>query len=223
MITGFNFDINPSVWDHVVICERTRFYIGIKMPDGVYHSFHGVNANGDVGTLLYVHGNQNGQYSGAKRCCTIADLTERFVQNKISIDDALSIVRTNRVTYAPEATMHAMLSDRSGRVLIIEPGIGYRLEKQRYSLITNYSLLRPETTEPFVVPGDDRYERAKKRLGRFGDGFSVADALAALKLVRQEGAWATRVSFVYSANEQKVYYVLNNDFRHVLEHTFEGR
>ena len=39
-IVGFNFDIDLSVWDHTVITEENRFYIGIKMPDGLYHSFH---------------------------------------------------------------------------------------------------------------------------------------------------------------------------------------
>ena len=42
-IVGFNFDIDLSVWDHTVITEENRFYIGIKMPDGMYHSFHGIN------------------------------------------------------------------------------------------------------------------------------------------------------------------------------------
>ena len=53
-VVGFNFDIDLSVWTHKVITEKDRFFIGIKMPDGKYHSFHGVNRNGNVGTLLYV-------------------------------------------------------------------------------------------------------------------------------------------------------------------------
>lgn len=59
-IVGFNFDIDLSVWTHKVIEEKSRFYIGIKMPDGNYHSYHGVNKNGNVGTLLYVNGNEKG-------------------------------------------------------------------------------------------------------------------------------------------------------------------
>ena len=85
-VIGFNFDIDLSVWTHTVIAEKDRFFIGIKMPDNRYHSFHGINRNGNVGTLLYVNGNKN------------------------------------------------------GRVLIIEPGIGYRFEHTKYSLITNYSV-----------------------------------------------------------------------------------
>ena len=56
-IVGFNFEIDLSVWTHTVITEKDRFFIGIKMLDNKYHSFHGVNKNGNVGTLLYVNGN----------------------------------------------------------------------------------------------------------------------------------------------------------------------
>ncbi|MCH1981195.1 conjugal transfer protein [Ruminococcus sp. OA3] len=220
MITGFNFDIDLAVWDHKVITEKERFYIGIRMPDHRYHSFHGVNANGNAGTLLYVHGNEKGQYCGGDQCCSIADLTEAFVRAEISLDDALYIARNRSIVYARDATMQSMLSDRSGRVLIIEPGIGYRLEKERYSLITNYSLLKPEETRPYIVAGDDRYERAKELLEPAGSNFSVADAMSVLNAVRQEGAWATRVSFVYSVREQKVYYVLHHNFDQIVEYRF---
>lgn len=33
MITGFNFDIDLAVWNHQVIEEKDRFYIGILRPD----------------------------------------------------------------------------------------------------------------------------------------------------------------------------------------------
>ena len=45
MITGFNFDIDLTVWDHKIEKEKGRFYIGILQPDGVRHSYHGVNRN----------------------------------------------------------------------------------------------------------------------------------------------------------------------------------
>ena len=50
-IVGFNFDIDLSEWEHTVIAEKDRFFIGIKMSDNKYHSFHGINRNGNVGTL----------------------------------------------------------------------------------------------------------------------------------------------------------------------------
>ena len=151
---------------------------------------------------------------------TVADLTEQFFQAKISFDGALQIVRKKTIVYAPDATMQAMLSDRQGRALIIEPGVGWREDHERYSLIANYSVLAPESTRPFIVPGDDRYERAAMLLSAYGNHFTVADGFSVLQSVRQEGMWATRVSFVYSAREHAVYYVRNNDFSQIEKHEF---
>ena len=220
MITGFNFDIDPAVWDHKIVKEKDRFYIGILRPDGVRHSYHGVNRNGNVGTLLYVHGNPAGTYQDSIDCMTIADLTEQFIQAKISFDDARQIVQERKIVYAPDATMQAMLSDRQGRTLVIEPGIGWREDGGRCSLMTNYSILAPESTRPFLVPGDDRYERAARLLSRYSAHFTVSDALAVLRAVRQEGIWATRVSFVYSAREHAVYYVQDNEFSQIEKYEF---
>ena len=219
-ITGFNFDIDLAVWNHKIIKEKDRFYIGILRPDGVRHSYHGVNRNGNVGTLLYVHGNPEGAYQNSKGCMTIADLTEQFILAKISFDDALHMVQKRKSVYAPDATMQAMLSDQQGRPLIVEPGIGWREEHGRCSLITNYSVLAPESTMPFLVPGDDRYERACELLNTYGKHFTVSDAFSVLQAVRQEGLWATRVSFIYSAKEHAVYYVENNHFSQIEKYEF---
>lgn len=220
VITGFNFEIDLAVWDHKIITEKDRFYIGILRPDGVRHSYHGVSRSGNVGTLLYVHGNPEGAYQAAKNCMTIADLTEQFVQAKISFDDALQIVQERKIVYAPDATMQAMLSDQQGRTLIVEPGIGWREDHGRYSLMTNYSVLAPERTRPFLMPGDDRYESAAQLLDTYGKQFTVPDAFSVLQAVRQDGIWATRVSFVYSAKEHTVYYVENNHFSRIERYEF---
>ena len=216
MITGFNFDIDLNVWNHKVITEKDRFYIGIMRPDGLYHSYHGVNRNGNAGTLLYVHGSPAGEYSDSPDCVTVAGLTEQYIKVQITFDEALRIVKKKKIVYAPDSTMQAMLSDRKGRVLIIEPGIGWRVEQSRFSLMTNYSLLNSESTRSFIVPGDDRYERANLMLAAFKENFSAADAFSVLRAVRQEGPWATRVTFVYSKNEQTVYYAENNDFDKIM-------
>ncbi len=220
VITGFNFDIDPAVWNHRIIEEKDCFYIGILRPDGVRHSYHGVHRNGNAGTLLYVHGSPAGVWECGSGCLTIAELTEEFIRARISYDEALRLVKTKKIVYAPDATMQAMLSDRQGRTLIVEPGIGWREDEGNYSLITNYSLLDPASTRPYLVPGDDRYERADRMLEGYGDNFSVSDGLTILREVRQEGPWATRLSFVCSMNEQAVYYVENNDFDHVKVYRF---
>ena len=98
-IVGFNFDIDLSEWKHTVIAEKDRFFIGIKMSDNKYHSFHGINRNGNVGTLLYVHGNDNAQFCSNESCYTIADLTENFIKGNLSFDDSLEIVKKKKITY----------------------------------------------------------------------------------------------------------------------------
>ncbi len=219
-IVGFNFDIDLNVWDHKIIKEKDRFFIGIKMPDQQYHSFHGVNRNGNAATLLYVHGNKDAEFRDDNNCYTISDLMENYIKAQLTFDEAVNIVKTKRIVYAPDATMQGMLSDKNGRVLIVEPGIGYKEEQKRYSLITNYSLLQPASTHEFITPGDDRYERAKIMLEQASMDFSVEDAFTVLKCVKQDGKWATRVTFVYSVKGNKVYYVLNNMFDNVMEYQF---
>ena len=110
IITGFNFDIDLSVWTHTVIKDKDKFYIGIKMPDDKYHSFHGINKNGNVGTLLYVNGNENGKYVENQTAFIISDLTEKFIKGEISLNKALNIVQKYKITYAPDTTMQAMLA-----------------------------------------------------------------------------------------------------------------
>lgn len=114
IITGFNFDIDPAVWDHQIITAPDRFYLGILRPDGLRHGYHGVHQNGNTGTLLYVHGNPSGQYQAGSDALTISDLTEQFIQAQISWEEALSIVQTKKIVYAPDATMHTEVINWNG-------------------------------------------------------------------------------------------------------------
>ena len=147
-------------------------------------------------------------------------LIEQFVEVQISFGNALQIIQEWKIVYASDAPMQAMLSDQQGRTLIVEPGIGWREEDGCYSLITNYSVLAPESTMPCLVPGDDRYERAAQLLNTCGKQFTVTDGFSVLQAVQREGIWATRVSFVYSAKEHIVYYVENNHFSRIERYEF---
>ena len=217
-LTAFNFDIDPADWDHQLLLDDDCFAIGILRPDGQRHTYHGVHKNGNVGTLLYVHGAPNGAYDG--HSLTIAELTERFVRAELSFDEVLATVQSQPIVYAPDATMQAILSDARGRVLFIEPGVGWRAESARYSLMANGSALDPASTAPYALPGDVRETIARQRLTNANDDFSVADAFTLLHDVRQEGQWATRLSFVYAFNAQTVYYCENNRFDAIRTHHF---
>ena len=61
----------------------------------------------------------------------------------------------------------------------------------------------------------------KKFIGNiYGNHFTVNNAFSILQAVCQEGIWATRVSFVYSAEENAVYYVQNNNFSQIGKYEF---
>ena len=122
---------------------KRPFFYRDKNVDNKYHSFHGINRNGNVGTLLYVHGNDNAQFCGNESCYTIADLTENFIKGNLSFDDSLEIVKKRKLLMLLTLLCRLCFPDRTGRVLIIEPGIGYRLEKKKIFL--NNKLLHSKT------------------------------------------------------------------------------
>ena len=81
---------------------------------------------------------------------------------------------------------------------MIEPGIGYRLEKERYSLVTNYSLLMRPETRLYIVTGDDRYERAAELLNRSAAVFCCRCNVSTRIGEAEEGVWGYPCYFVYS-------------------------
>jgi len=52
------------------------------------------------------------------------------------------------------------------------------------------------------------------------DDFSVANTLDLLKQVKQEGQWGTKISFVYSRNENAVYYCLAGKLGYEFDHEY---
>lgn len=71
----------------------------------------------------------------------------------------------------------------------------------------------------FVYRGDNIIT-GFKMLNIYGNHFTVNNAFSILQAVCQEGIWATRVSFVYSAEENAVYYVQNNNFSQIGKYEF---
>ena len=64
--------------------------------------------------------------------------------------------------------------------------LGIDMNKKIFSLITNYSILKPDITKPYIVSGDTRYEVAKELLAGYDKDFSVNDAFKVLKSVSQK-------------------------------------
>lgn len=220
IITGFNFDIDPAVWDHQIVTAPTASTLVFCGPTGCATAITGSIKMETQGPCSMSTATRRARYQAGSDALTISDLTEQFIQAQISWEEALSIVQTKKIVYAPDATMQAVLSDRYGRTLLIEPGIGSRVDTGTYSLMANASLLSPESTRPWLLPGDNRYEKAAQLLAKQGRRFSVSDAFAILRAVRQEGLWATRVSFVFSAKQRTVFYAENSHFDSIQTYQF---
>ena len=79
------------------------------------------------------------------------------------------------------------------------------------------------TPEKYGYYGVDRYETAVNMLREAGDDFSAEEAMAVLDAVKQVQWAPTQVSFVYSQNQNQVYYTLGHDFDHIRIHRFFGK
>lgn len=218
LIYGFNLDIDPDVWDFDLYMTKKYFTVGITAGRTTYFT-HGVSSNGNFGNVPYMNGEVFGVPKGAKRE-RIDLMTDRYIRGKYTFEDLERITETKTVTCVPAATMHTLAGDGDGNMMIIEPGYGYRKITENFAVITNFPVLAEldDYSSPFY--GKDRYDRAFSVLADSGDGFCAGDAMELLRGVSQTGQWGTRVSFVYSANENAVRYCLDGDFSNMQIHRF---
>ena len=121
----------------------------------------------------------------------------------------------------PEETERCVLAAIKNGYRSIDTAQAYGNEEGVGQAIVKCSLPREElfiTTKIWI--SNAGYEKAKDLLQGYGENFSISNAFDVLRSVRQEGLWATRVSFIYSVAKNKVYYVLNNDFKNIAEYQF---
>ncbi|MBO4733782.1 MAG: hypothetical protein J5662_04810 [Clostridia bacterium] len=124
------------------------------------------------------------------------------------------IAETEPVYSIPGVTFMAALSDRSGNVLHIVPGQGYRYyAKPGYKILTNFSPFKGNFQKhPWM--GWDRYKKAEEMLKNADDGFDVNDCFSVLRAGSQE-VCPTVVSMVYDASENTVYWCENRQWNEI--------
>lgn len=218
ILYGFNLDIDPETWNFALYKNAKVFTVGIKVGSTLYYT-HGVNRDGHFGNVPYMNGEPFTPPRGIPRE-RIDLMTDRYLRGKYSFADVETVIRTRTPTSIPAASMHSLIGDRDGNLLIVEPGYGHRAVTENYAVLTNFPVLTelPDYSNPFY--GKDRYDRAVQVLSESGDDFSVDDALQLLAELCQTGPWGTRISFVYSVNENKVTYFLNGDATKIQTHCF---
>lgn len=87
-------------------------------------------------------------------------------------------------------------------------------------VLTNFPVMTElsDYSNPFY--GKDRYDHALRVLSAAPADFSAEDALKLLRETAQSGQWGTRVSFVWSRNQNAVFYFLGGDCAHIEKHVF---
>lgn len=220
LIYGFNLDIDPEVWNFSVRKTKAYFAIGITVGKTTC-LVHGVNKNACFGNTPYMNGESFPVPQGLRRE-RIDLMSDRYIRGKYSFADIENILQTKAVCNIPAATMHSLIGNGHGDLLIVEPGYGYKKVDGQYAVLTNFPTLTelPDYSNPFY--GKDRYDRALFALSEAGDDFTVEDALQILHETKQEGQWGTRVSFVYSQNRNTVYYFLNGNISRIETHSFDN-
>ena len=247
VVVGFNMDINIGAFEYKVFAEKDKFYVGIytghmnqMIPEGVqipepylhvenqYRKVWGVNHKGCFGNQLNVMDFPKARFRLGEDTYMLDQLIDEYISGARTLDDVIQVAGDKDIVNIPTGTVdipnlafHSLLADRSGRIMILEPGNGYSIIQEKYAALSNFALLELPgdfVPEKFGYYGKDRYDKAMAMLRESADDFSAQDGLEILNAVKQVDNWATRVSFVYSNNENAVYYALDGDFDHVVRH-----
>ena len=250
VICGFNMDINIGAFDYDVYAEPDKFYIGIKnnigtedipdipdIPEGMFRldgnvrKVHGVNNKGCFGNMPNNLNFGKAPFRFDPSVNYLDQLIDDYISGLLSFQELKEIADSKEIlniptgpVQMPDLSFHSLIADKEGHIMILEPGNGYSIIREKYATLSNFAALElPADFEPsrFGYYGKDRYDKAMDILRNSTDDFSVQDGLHLLREVKQEGNWATRVSFVYSANENAVYYALERNFDQVKRHQFE--
>ena len=252
VIYGFNMDINAEAFTWEVAAEKDAFFVAIKadesarnaalsqgdIPQG-YADYtenrlrtHGVTSKGVLAVQLNCVGGRSAPFLVSPDAYPLYGMVDHLLSDRMTVREAEEIATSKRLVNMPsgsvdlpEIAMHALIADAEGRTLLMEPGSGWARFSGRYAVVSNFPLLvlpRDLNDERAGYYGLDRYETINRALWEADAGFCVQNALELLKAVSQTGRWATRVSFVWSKNENAVYYALEHDFDHVRRHAFAG-
>ncbi len=215
-IYAYNLDVDPSTWSFSIYKNKRYFALGLIIGSSTYFT-HGVNNNAMFACLPYMNGESNILTKGIKRE-RIDLLVNKYIRSKYNYEEVLEIPKTKEIINLPNVNLHSLISD-GNNALLVEPGIGTKEINNKYFVISNFPIQvkLEDYSNPFY--GKDRYDLVNKELNT-RDELSPCDALDILRKVKQDGKWATRISFVYSKLENKVYYCIDGNFENILIHQF---
>ncbi len=231
VISGFNMDINPEALMYEVYAEDDGFYVGMQVPDtNLKVRIHGVNRNGNFANQLNNMDFHKAPYREGEDAVSLDRLIHAYLSGVLSFDALKETAEKKEITQMatgivdiPTIAFHSLITDSNGRIMMLEPGNGFSLITEKYAALSNFSMMelpKDFTESKYGYYGKDRYDTAMDYLRNSSDDFSVEDGLQILESVKQTGRWATKVSFVYSRNENAVYFCQDGQFDRIKKHKF---
>ena len=244
VIFGFNMDISMGALRYDIYADTDCFCIGCPADVQQFHGeippfyqvkngfrkIHGVNRQGAFAACLNNMNFHKAPFRLAADACSLDQLTDDVISNRRSLREICEFAGQVEVVTLPDGAVavpnpgfHALMGDREGNILVLEPGNGYTVVQEKYAVMTNFPLLElPQdlTDATAGYYGRDRYDTALGMLREAGDGFTPETALRVLDAVKQTGHWATRVSFVYSCRQKTVFWCLEGAFDSIRTHRF---
>ena len=247
-IYGFNLDINEGAFPYDIYASKDWFCIGClvdremvigsgkaawppfySVTDGI-RKIHGVNRQGQFAACLNNMNFHKAPFRLSSDACSIDQVMDDIISGRRTVEEVRRFAEEVEIVTLPFGTVdvpdpgfHALCADASGHVMLLEPGNGYAVLREKNVALTNFAVLEPPadlTDATAGYYGKDRYDTALRILREHGDDLSLRDAFGILEAVCQRGNWATRISFAYSHSEKTVYYCREGDFRNIIKHQF---
>ncbi|MGN1165145.1 MAG: hypothetical protein ACI4S2_01790 [Lachnospiraceae bacterium] len=208
-IVGWNLDILDM--EHKVVADDKAVYIAINDEKEGWLPLFGANARGDFVAMPTCW--PYDQRSDPKNAedLNIIKLDIDLLLRKKTFEKIKEIAEKEPVFSVPGVTFQAQLSDRSGNVLQIIPGQGFRyMERPKYSVLTNFSPFKGDR-EKHPWMGLDRYEKAVSMLESADENLCVSDCFEILKMTAQT-VCPTVVSMVFDVTEREIYWCENREW-----------
>lgn len=181
----------------------------------------GIRSDGVMVNQQVVNECEKGKYRIGFNVVHTAELVEKILTKPKPINGLAQYLNTHKIVSPPNNSLHMMVACVEEPSYIIEPGRGiiqYPTDK-RYIAMSNCPVCDAQKTGTWEGFGVDRQLKVEEVLQNAPNSFGVKDAFQLLEAVHQvDDLWTTEFSFVYSYNENKVYYCYDYKFDEIHEY-----
>lgn len=181
----------------------------------------GIRSDGVMVNQQVVNECEAGNFRIGFKVVHTASLLKKMLVSRKPIKKLPKYLATHKIVSPPQNSLHVMIACADKQSCIIEPGRGiiwYPADK-RYIVMSNCPVCDKEKTGEWQGYGVDRQLKLEEALQKAPDSFGIKEAFELLDSVHQtDENWTTEFSFVYSYNENKVYYCYDHKFDEIKEY-----